>query len=236
MLDLKTQKLLVIAPHPDDEVVGCAGFIKKVKDAGGKVYVLFLTVGDTKDFSKKGVSFGKDREREIKAVAKFLRFDNYFLAFKGNNYHLKLDLLGQKQLMDVIERDNPLAIEKVKPTIIAFPSLFSYNQDHRIATLATHACLRPAPKKDKHFVPIVLSYEEPSDEWTFHNQKEPNFFVEIKEKDITAKQKAMQMYQSQNRTSNNPRSIQILKNLALLRGSQIGERYAEAFYVHRFVA
>lgn len=235
MLDLKRQTLLIIAPHPDDEVLGCGAFIKRIKDENGKVYVLFLTVGDTKDFSKKGISFGKDREREMKAVAKFLKFDNYYLAFKGNNYHLRLDILGQKLLMDVIERDCPVAIEKVKPTIVAFPYPFSYNQDHRLAAAATHACLRSAPRKDKHFVPIVLSYEEPSDGWTLHNQPELNFFVDVKEKDITAKQKAMQMYQSQNRTNNNPRSIQILKNLSLLRGSQIGEKYAEAFYAHRII-
>ena len=50
MFDFKGQKLLVIAPHPDDEVIGCAGLIQKIKNGGGKVFVLFLTVGDTNDF------------------------------------------------------------------------------------------------------------------------------------------------------------------------------------------
>jgi LmbE family N-acetylglucosaminyl deacetylase len=235
VLDFKKQKLLVIAPHPDDEVVGCGGLIKKIKDEDGKVYVLFLTVGDTKDFSKKGMSFAKDREKEIESVARFLKFSDYHIAFKGNSYHLKLDLLGQKALMDVIERDCPVAIEMVKPTIIAFPSPFSYNQDHRIAAAAAHACLRSAPKVDKHFVPLVLSYEEPSDGWTFHSQPEMNFFVELNAKDIIAKQKAMQLYTSQDRINNNPRSIEILKNLDRLRGSQMGASLAEAFFAHRII-
>ncbi len=236
MLDFRKQKLLVIAPHPDDEVVGCGGLIKRIKDEGGKVYVLFLTVGDTKDFSKKGISFGKEREKEIESVARFLKFNDYRIAFKGNNYHLKLDILGQKALMDVIERDCPVAIEIVKPTIVAFPSPFSYNQDHRIAAAAAHASLRSAPKDDKHFVPLVLSYEEPSDGWTFHSQPELNFFVELDEKDIIVKQKAMQLYASQDRINNNPRSIEILKNLSELRGSQIGAKQAEAFFAHRIIA
>lgn len=236
MLDLKKEKFLVIAPHPDDEVVGCGGFIKRIRDKNGKVYVLFLTVGDTKDFSKRGISFGKEREREIESVARFLKFNDYHIAFRGNSYHLKLDLLGQKPLMDVIERDCPVAIEIIKPTIVAFPSPFSYNQDHRLAAAAAHACLRSAPKVDKHFVPLVLSYEEPSDGWTFHSQPELNFFVELNEEDIIAKQKAMQLYASQDRINNNPRSIGILKNLSELRGSQIGVKQAEAFFAHRIIA
>ncbi|KKR86620.1 MAG: hypothetical protein UU34_C0012G0018 [Candidatus Curtissbacteria bacterium GW2011_GWA1_41_11] len=52
-MDFKKQKLLVIAPHPDDEVIGCGGLIAKIKDAGGQVYVLFLTVGDSRDFTSK---------------------------------------------------------------------------------------------------------------------------------------------------------------------------------------
>src|SRR3990167_4258794 len=53
-MDFKKQKLLVIAPHPDDEVIGCGGLIAKIKDAGGQVYVLFLTVGDTRDMELLG--------------------------------------------------------------------------------------------------------------------------------------------------------------------------------------
>ena len=235
MLDLKTQKLLVIAPHPDDEVVGCAGFIKRIKDEGGKVYVLYLTVGDTKDFSKKGMSFAKDREKEIRSVARFLKFDDHHIAFKGNDYHLKLDILGQKKLMDMIERESPLALEKIKPTIVAFPSVRSYNQDHKIAASATHATLRPANNKDKHFVKMVLAYEEPADEWTLNANQTPNFFVKLKKKDLVAKTKAMNLYSSQSRTSYSTRSQQTLENLAHLRGSQSGTALAEAFYAHRII-
>lgn len=235
MLDLKKQKLLVIAPHPDDEVVGCAGLIKRVKDAGGKVYVLYLTVGDTKDFSKKGISFAKDREKEIRSVARFLKFDDYHLAYNGNDFHLKLDILGQKKLMDMIERESPLALEKIKPTIVAFPSIRSYNQDHKIAASATHACLRPANNKDKHFVKTVLAYEEPADGWTLSVNQTPNFFVQLKKKDLVAKMKAMSLYSSQARTGYSTRSQQTLENLAHLRGSQSGATFAEAFVSYRVI-
>ena len=55
-VDWSRQRVLVLAPHPDDEVLGCGGLMSRVKDAGGEVYVHFLTVGDTADFSAAGLS------------------------------------------------------------------------------------------------------------------------------------------------------------------------------------
>ena len=95
-----SDKLLVIAPHPDDEVIGCGGLIQKVKKAGGKVYVIFLTNGTTNDFSKNGPSTENERDEEIKKVSKFLDFDDYHIAFEGNDFHLKLDTIGQKKIME----------------------------------------------------------------------------------------------------------------------------------------
>lgn len=235
MLDLKKQKLLVIAPHPDDEVVGCGGLIKKIKDEGGKVFVLFLTVGDTKEFSRKGMSFGKEREKEIESVASFLKVDDYHLAFKGNKYHLRLDILGQKKLMSMIERESKVAVEKIKPTIVAFPLIRSYNQDHRIAAIATHAALRPASRSNKHLVKIVLSYEQPADGWTLDANSEHNFFVKLSKKHLEAKVRAMRLYASQVRNGYNPRSQNALQSLAYLRGSQSGTKIAEAFLSYRIV-
>ncbi|MDP2692851.1 MAG: PIG-L family deacetylase, partial [bacterium] len=121
MLKFGPQRLLVIAPHPDDEVIGCGGLIKKIKDENGKVYVLYMTVGDTKDFSKKGFSSLNERLKEIDAVAKYLKVDGWDIALPGDDYHLKLDTLGQKALMDIIERESKVSIEKIKPTIVVFP-------------------------------------------------------------------------------------------------------------------
>src|SRR3989344_9283508 len=77
------QRLLVVAPHPDDEVIGCGGLIQKIKEGSGKVYILFLTVGETRDFSKKGISSLATRKKEIEKVAKFLQYDDYDIALEG---------------------------------------------------------------------------------------------------------------------------------------------------------
>lgn len=233
MGDLKKQKLLVIAPHPDDEVIGCAGLIQKIKQEGGQVFVLFLTVGLTRDFSKKGMSNSLQRKKEIEKVASFLKYDKYSIALEGDNYHLHLDLVGQKKLMDIIERDSELAIEKLCPTIVAFPSLISYNQDHRIAAYATHAALRPSEKTLKHFVPTVLTYEEIADSWTMESVQSPNVFIKLTKKEVQTKLAALKLYQSQLRKSPNLRSSEALFALAGLRGKEVSTDFAESFKAFR---
>lgn len=236
MLRLDQQRLLVIAPHPDDEVIGCGGLIKKIKDEGGKVYVLYMTVGDTKDFSKKGFSSADERLKEINAVVKFLKIDGWDMAFLGNDYHLRLDTLGQKALMDKLERESKVSTEKIKPTMVAFPSPASYNQDHRMVAKAAHASLRPAPQSNRHILETVLIYEEPTDSWALKCGFEPNFFVPLTNDELNAKIAALKLYKSQARPAPNLRSPEILKVFAKFRGGLCGYHYAEGYRNLRIIS
>jgi len=233
VISLIRQRLLVIAPHPDDEVIGCGGLIQKIKENGGKVFVLFLTVGDTKDFSEKGKSSASSRKKEIEHVAKFLKYDNYHIAFPGNKYHLKLDSLGQLALMNMIERESKVSIEKVKPTIVAFPSPTSYNQDHHMAALAAHAALRPAPNSLKHFVNIVLSYEEVGDLWSLSANFTPNLLIPLSIEELDKKLTAIKLYITQYRKEPSTRSKETIMAHSKLLGSLCGNQYAEGFKTQR---
>lgn len=229
MLKFNQQKLLVIAPHPDDEVIGCGGLIKRIKDENGKVYVLYMTVGDTKDFTKQGFSSSDERLKEIGIVAKYLKVDGWDIAFLGNDYHLKLDTLGQKALMDIIERESKVSIEKIKPTIVVFPSSISYHQDHRIVAEAIHASLRPSLQNSKNKLKTVLMYEEPSDSWTLQKGFEPDFFVVLTNDHVRTKITALKFYKSQLRPTPNLRSPEIIKVFAKSRGALCGYKYAEGY-------
>ena len=235
MVSLKDQKLLIVAPHPDDEIIGCGGLIAKMKDAGGKVYVLFLTVGDTKDFSGNGFSSKKERLLEIEAVAKYMRFDDYHVAYGHNRHHLRLDQEAQVELISMIERKSPLSIEKLKPTIIMFPVATNYNQDHRAAATAAFAACRPASRQYKHQPRLVFSYEVAADQWNMEKLFAPNFFATLSSRQLQKKIAALRLYTSQFRQRGNPRSPKTLQGLAALRGSQSGTSLAEAFYLHRVV-
>lgn len=230
----KKERLLVIAPHPDDEVIGCGGLIARVKEEGGKVFVLFLTVGGTKDYTKgkRRLISGNVRIKEIEKVAKFLKFDSWHLAFPGDDYHLKLDQLPQRDLIEAIE-NSPISLNKTRPTIIAFPTPYSYNQDHRVTAQAVFSAARPMPQEFKHLVPTVLAYEEPQDRWSQDREDSPNFFVNLGERHIKTKIKALKLYKSQFREGTHPRSPHTIETLAKLRGVQVGTQTAEAFFCYR---
>lgn len=227
------EKLLIVAPHPDDEVLGCGGLIQRVKMEGGKVYVIYATVGDTRDFSSTGFSSQKERLKEIEDVARFLEIDEYYASFVGNGYHLKLDTVGTHKLINEIERESPISIEKIKPTILAFPHASSYNQDHRAVASAAHAAARPAGRHLKHFVPTVLSFEEAPDIWTLGLPLIPNYFVELTQEIVDKKLEALTLYRSQYRDSPNLRANESLKSLAIMRGGLAGVQLAEGFYAWR---
>jgi len=233
MSNLRDETLLIIAAHPDDEVLGCGGLISKVKEGSGKVFVLFLTNGTTADFSGKGISTQAEREEEIKSVSEFLRLDGYRIAFAGNKFHLRLDeAVSQKDLMDEIERGQ-ISLESTTPTIVAFPSLDDYNQDHKAVAVAAFASCRPAPAVTKKVPAVVLSYEHPTGGWGLSTGMYPNFFVPLSQKNLKDKLHALKLYKSQVRKNPHPRSLEVVESLARVRGSLCGTDYAEGYSLHR---
>ena len=234
MIDFKNQTLLIVAPHPDDEVLGCGGLIRRIKNEGGKVYVLFMTVGDTDDYRKEGMSTGSERMQEIEDVAKYLAYDNYRIAFSGNQYHLRLDTMPQLELMKELEK-GPLSLNKIKPTIVATPFFSDYNQDHRAATMSMFASGRPAPTDVKPLQNVVLGYESvPTASW-WDKGGGMNFYLHLTEEELAAKIQALTLYKSQVRTGNHPRSLESVKKLAQFRGIEAGNGAAEAFFTYRFI-
>jgi LmbE family N-acetylglucosaminyl deacetylase len=232
MIDLIEKKLLVIAPHPDDEIFGCGGLIYRVKEAGGSVYVLYLTVGTTKDFSKSGSSTSGERLEEIRAVAKRMRLDGYHLAFPGDEYMLQLDQISQRRLINEIER-GPVSLENMKPDIIAFPSWHDYNQDHRAANEAAIAATRPVEGTYKYVPELILEYELPYTGWGPGNVRVPNFFVSLEKDALRAKLDSLRLYKSQMKTGKGPVSVYASEQLTKMRGLIAGVEHAEAYVLRR---
>jgi LmbE family N-acetylglucosaminyl deacetylase len=175
-----------------------------------------------------------ERLREIERVAKHLRFDGYRIAFPGNDYHLQLDHVPQKQLIGEIERGSEISLEAVKPDILALPSHYDYNQDHRAANHAGITATRPVPGEFKHLVKTVIEYEFPYFPWTSEpDRPSPNLFVSLDKKALAAKLKALALYKSQMKVKKAPISVYGAETLAYMRGVHVGVDAAEAFIVRR---
>ena len=225
--NLKNQRLLVIAPHSDDEVLGCGGLISKIKKEGGKVFVLIFNLGFEKDDTKESQ---EKRKNEVREVMNLLKVDDYHLVHDQSDNNRDLDAEPLHSLIEVIESTSNVSLEKIAPTIVAIPTVFSHHQDHVHVHRACIAALRPISTPISK---IVLSYEAPEhSRWSASGVFEPNLFVEIDDV-IENKIMAFNKYRSQIRPGG--RDDDSIRNQAKYRGQEVGKNLCEAFYVHRFI-
>jgi len=224
----KKQKLLVIAPHADDEVLGCGGLISKIKQEGGQVYVLIFNVASIEKYNNK--KFTQIRKKETATAMKFLNVDGYDTIFDSPEDNRYLDTKPLHTLISKIETDSKVSLSKLKPTIVAIPTIKSHHQDHVHVFKACMAALRPISRPVSD---IVLSYESPEhSRWSAVGVFEPNFYVDI-EKYLLKKTEAFYKYKSQVRVGG--RDKHTIKNHAEYRGKEVGRKLCEAFFVHRFI-
>ena len=225
--NLKNQRLLVIAPHSDDEVLGCGGLISKIKKEGGKVFVLIFNLGFEKDDTKESQ---EKRKNEVREAMNVLKVDDYHLVHDQPDNNRDLDAEPLHSLIEVIENTSNVSLEKIAPTIVAIPTIFSHHQDHVHVHHACIAALRPISTPVSN---IVLSYEAPEhSRWSASGVFEPNLFVEIDDV-IENKIVAFNKYQSQIRPGG--RDADNIRNQAKYRGQEVGKNLCEAFFVHRFI-
>ncbi len=230
-MTLSKKTLLILAPHPDDEILGCGGLIAKVKNLGGKVFVIMFAVGNVKQIG--GESKTEKRVGEVERVMEHMKVDGYEIVYTDDDIHLKLDVMPRKDLIDIIESKSRYSINKINPDIIAIPSLVCQNQDHEAVFHAAFTACRPRIKEGLNNAATVLVYEQVDNLWSSRNFK-PNFYVDISGH-LDTKLKALELYASQMRDEPNLRSAENVKRLSKLRGSEICVEAAEAFECYRFI-
>lgn len=219
------KNISIIAPHPDDEVLGCGGTIKRLINIGCKVRILFVSGHLPPIYTEK--AFLKTQNESYKAL-NFLGVKNKDIEF------LKIPATTiSKTPVSVLNKEieNFIFKEKTDTVFSCFPDR---HIDHKLIFEATMVATRPN-KKD--FPTKVLLYETLSEtHWNVGNIEPnfvPNFFINISNT-IKSKAKALSYYKSQIK-KDSPRSIEAIKALAKFRGSQNGCNYAEAYQLVRAI-
>ena len=228
MNNFKNQTLLIIAPHADDEVLGCGGLISKVKDDGGKVFVLIFNIGSIEIKNNKKLT--ERWKKESREAMKFLKVDDYDTIYDSPEDNRYLDSKPLHHLIRMIETDSKVSMIKIKPTIVAIPTIHSHHQDHVHVFNACIAALRPLNQPVSN---IVISYEAPEhSRWSVSGVFEPNFYLDI-ENHLSNKIKAFYKYKSQVRIGGRDKNT--ITNQAHYRGGEVNKKACEAFYIHRFI-
>jgi LmbE family N-acetylglucosaminyl deacetylase len=224
------QRVLVIAPHADDEVLGCGGLLAKVAASRGHAHVVFMSVDGFHHYGLSGETTFAERIREIEAVAGLLDF-TWEIVYPDQDMIEKLDTVPKRDLVDRLEK----VYNEHKPELLLLPCFVDYDQDHRRTFETAFAAARPiSPKFGKWLIPTVLAYEQNKLNFAWQDLPMCPMFVDISAH-IEQKIAAIEAYATQLRPPPHVRSLDGVRALARIRGADIGVDYAEAFQVFRAV-
>jgi LmbE family N-acetylglucosaminyl deacetylase len=223
------KKVMCIAAHPDDEVLGCGGTLAKLSSQGCHVEIVIAAEGLTSRADKRELSINNAHfsklYSETEKAAKILGCKKvHFLRFPDNR-------MDSMDLLDIIKPLEKL-VYKLKPEIIFTHFCNDLNIDHQILNQAVMTVCRPQPA---FFVKKIYEFEVMSATgWNNHNKNNfiPNSYCDIS-KCLDKKMKALDQYKGEMRKFPHARSIEGLQSLAKFRGSQVGYKAAEAFILSR---
>ena len=222
------KRVLIIAAHPDDEILGCGGLISKHQSQGVIFKVIFIGEGSTCRFEDsrcdEGLMAVKQRNSAAIEALKSLKVEDV----EFNNLPCgRLDQIPIISINKIIEK----GINVFMPDTVLTNSPYDVNNDHKIVFNATVMATRPGAQ---NHVNTLMCYEVlSSSEWAFINSFTPNLFEELTEKDVQSKWHALSLYESEIRNYPFPRSNEGIRALAMTRGMQSGFNYAEAFHLVR---
>jgi len=219
------ERVVVVAAHPDDDILGCGGALALHADAGDEVLVIFLADGVS---SREAPPEPRNErlQNARKALGEIGVTSLVGLNFPDN----QLDSIPILTLAKSVNEH----VEEWKPNTVYTHSAADLNVDHRIALEVALIASRPEPNSP---VTRVLSFEVPSSTGWGLPQRDfsPRYFVNI-EASLSRKMSALRHYDCEMRAWPHARSYEAVEALARTRGASVGVPAAEAFDVIRWIS
>lgn len=224
------RKILVIAAHPDDEILGCGATMARHAAEGDAVHVVILAEGLTSRDLKRDP---QKRDKELSHLHRAAKKAAAILGIKSVTLHDFPDnRMDGAELLDVVKVVEA-EMKRVDPSIVYTHHAGDVNVDHRVTHEAVITACRPQPG---HGVEELLFFEVPSStEWRPAADSAPfapNWYVDVSET-LNLKIKALKAYASEMRPWPHPRSYRAVEHLARWRGATAGMSAAEAFILGR---
>lgn len=222
------KSVLVIAAHPDDELLGVGGTVRRLVDEGVCARAVILAEGLTSRGDKRADTDQlelKELQKDARAAAIEVGYTSIdFCGFPDN----RMDGVDLLDIVKVVSR----FVEKYQPDTIFTHHHGDLNIDHRLTCEAVLTACRPVKN---YKVQRIYTFETPSStEWnyTYSEPFLPSVYFDISDT-LEVKLKGMACYTSESATSPHPRSQEALEALGRYRGSNVGFEAAEAFMLIR---
>lgn len=225
-----SKKILVVAAHPDDEVLGCGATIARHAKMGDEVNVVILAEGATSRDEKRD---RKHRSKELSELAQAADEAKKILDASSLTLHdfpdNRMDSVDRLDVIKVVEG----FIQQYQPEIVYTHHVGDVNIDHRIIHEAVVTACRPLHLQT---VKTLMFFEVPSStEWQPPASApafNPNWYVDISDT-LSIKIKALNAYNSEMRSWPHSRSCKAVEHLARWRGACVGVEASEAFVLGR---
>tara|TARA_Y100000589_G_scaffold246871_1_gene234645 strand:+ start:1110 stop:1802 length:693 start_codon:yes stop_codon:yes gene_type:complete len=222
----KKDRVLCIAPHADDETLGCGGLISKLNPEKINIKVFVVTGAGELKHPIFPINTWETVRSEFKLAIKELGQPSYEF---GNLPAALLDQIPTYKINQCIFD----IVESYDPTVILMPFNNDLHNDHKIIHNATLVATRPYLEKNEK-IKLILEYETLSETNIYNLDNQhiflPNFYVDISNT-LEQKLNAFKKYKSQKQSINQPRSLEGIKSLARYRGININRIYAEAYKI-----
>lgn len=223
------KKILTFFAHPDDETLAAGATLTRMQSQGCEIHIAIPNTGvhsrrNNIDETLRLNSEKKLKEDCVNALKLFgVKQENIYLGKFADNEADKSSLLELIHWFEDI-----LAL--VNPDLIFTHHRFCTNIDHRYCHEAAVVATRPKPNSR---IPILCGEVPSSTGYLKPAQWEPNYFVSVSEDDVNNKIAAMQTYSGESQPDPHPRSPEVLKALAKIRGSESGNFFAESFMIQK---
>ncbi len=223
-------RVLVVAAHPDDEILGCGGSIARWSTEGHEVQIVLMAEGLTsrdpgRDPSRRSGELRALHEAARQAAEEVGAQCVEIAPFPDN----RMDTVPLLEVVKVVEEH----VDRFRPDAVFTHHGNDLNIDHRIVHQAVVTACRPLPGNT---VRRLAFFEVPSSsEWPPASGNEvffPNLFVDISAT-IQRKLQALRLYEKEMRPWPHPRSFEAVEHLARWRGAATGVTAAEAFVLGR---